>query len=342
MNTKTFTSEVPLDYFLYSCFEFEKLCKLVPAKLSEPTRWQSPELSLCEPESAQLAQIESQISNIASWYRSQFKTLLAPTKLDYASIGEQVTISVYIGLDLSHVVSTITGAALPEVLSQAQDSSTLWTVLRQRLSVELPELAPYLLQYLSWAHAAVVTQEIVPGSRPPVGRNSPFFRPGRNEGFGGPSRGRPPGNRDRAPSAPPPPPPNQVESAERPERTERPSRPPRPDRPNRPEQHENNRYDKRPPRQGFDPKRGPERSRKDRDPEMEKDSLEQVRIAARALDSDPSLAEYRLPPSNSYYRRLQHQEVKKEGYFSISDGRGPDRGVVVVRNQPEHSEAEEF
>ena len=56
---------------------------------------------------------------------------------------------------------------------------------------------------------------------------------------------------------------------------------------------------------------------------------------AQALDADPNLSEFTLPPANSFYRRLQHEEVKKIGYHSRSDGEGQQRSVVMLRYPPE-------
>jgi len=40
-----------------------------------------------------------------------------------------------------------------------------------------------------------------------------------------------------------------------------------------------------------------------------------------------------LKPTNSFYRRIQHQQIVESGYHSFSVGEGPDRAVKVARKE---------
>ena len=83
-----------------------------------------------------------------------------------------------------------------------------------------------------------------------------------------------------------------------------------------------------------DNKRSHKDSKHDKKPDQkaEQESLKQVLVAVQKLNENSELDEYRLPPANSFYRRLQHQQIKEEGLFSKSAGEGKDRAVVVLKN----------
>ena len=55
--------------------------------------------------------------------------------------------------------------------------------------------------------------------------------------------------------------------------------------------------------------------------------------AIEKLKSDASLDEVALKPTNSYYRRIQHQQIVDAGFHSYSVGEGPDRAVKVSRKE---------
>jgi len=64
-------------------------------------------------------------------------------------------------------------------------------------------------------------------------------------------------------------------------------------------------------------------------------AIKNVEDAIRTITKDPALSEILLAPANSFYRRMQHEAVKKAGLFSTSAGEGHDRAVKVLRIAPE-------
>ena len=64
---------------------------------------------------------------------------------------------------------------------------------------------------------------------------------------------------------------------------------------------------------------------------LEKAALTDVDNAIKNLEQDKEIEEVTLKPTNSFYRRLQHQTVMEKGYHSFSVGEGQDRAVRVAR-----------
>ena len=77
-----------------------------------------------------------------------------------------------------------------------------------------------------------------------------------------------------------------------------------------------------------------------RDPNIERKIIKEVLLAVQKLNSDDSVKEVKLAPTNSYHRRLQHTQIKEEGLDSRSVGAGNKRSVVIFKSQPEKSNEE--
>jgi hypothetical protein len=342
--------EVALDYFLFSCFEFENLCKAVPSKLRDENRWLVNYPMEATPEDpttlTDMQPLRERFSEITSWYRNKFPKLGRGFDIDYENLSEIIPAVVMMTIDLDEVAKAMSGAPIPLVDRASEDPGPIWHLIRNVIDRGFPEHADYILNYFEWKKAQVTEEVIVPGSRPPVGRNSPFFRPGRTDGPG--SRGR--GGPRRSGGGPGGP------SSSRPPRSQSSSRPPRRDhddqRGPRHAAHGNhgnhdnhgNHGDRPPGRGRGDRPQGSHRpggARKERDPKLEGDSLREVQVAVEGLNTDTTLTQFRLPPANSYYRRLQHEQIRKEGLYSISDGEGTDRAVIILRDQPEDYEGHE-
>lgn len=64
---------------------------------------------------------------------------------------------------------------------------------------------------------------------------------------------------------------------------------------------------------------------------MTEAALAEVNQAIDSLKSNSSIDEVTLKPANSFYRRIQHQQIVDAGFHSFSVGEGPDRAVKVAR-----------
>jgi hypothetical protein len=80
-----------------------------------------------------------------------------------------------------------------------------------------------------------------------------------------------------------------------------------------------------------------EQSRNSRPPLSEEEKLERAMSdCKRAIDQLKSRPEEPcivLRPKNSYYRRLQHNYIVEQGFYSESKGEGRDRAVVIYRDK---------
>lgn len=79
--------------------------------------------------------------------------------------------------------------------------------------------------------------------------------------------------------------------------------------------------------------RHPQKNRNEGSKSFEKQALRVVDDAINELKGNPDLQEIQLPPTNSFYRRIQHKHIVSLGFFSESSGEGNDRAVVLLRNE---------
>jgi hypothetical protein len=292
-----------LDYFLYSCFEYEQTCKALPGKAMGPQRWPQAVAFLDGERDnfRDLGDLGKQLEACLRWYVEQFPSLLEDRSMTMENIGNLTAPAVFFSLDLKIVAgadSQNTADAL-----QASDNNAVWETIDRHLDELLPNFSSHFKTYLRWVFVKKEEQTWDVGSRPPVGRYAPFQRrSGRPGDSKGPPRrgaggqgGRPQGGRDR---------------------------------------HERG--------QDRDRSRGPRRdagaAKGGSHAEQERAALEAVRFAVDQLRSNPALAEIKLDPSNSFFRRLQHKRAVAEGFHSFSTGEGMQRAVVVTREKQEQED----
>ncbi len=72
-------------------------------------------------------------------------------------------------------------------------------------------------------------------------------------------------------------------------------------------------------------------SNKGHNPAEEADAMQDVKSAIQTLQSSPDMQDYLLKPTNSFFRRMQHQEVAAAGFSSHSEGEGKDRALKILR-----------
>ena len=312
MNIKTnpqedFNSDQPvgIDYFLYSCFEFESTCKALPRTIVGDDRWPVM-LGLLEGERGEFDDltISELAEKMADWYAEKFPYLTAANPVNFRTLAEVVPATVMMAKDLDMIIKEKTGSSIPTF--KTANKSDVWQLIEKTLEKKLTKHAYFFSRYLKWVHAQEEENTIEIGNRPPVGRFAPSRGRSTPQGRGGGRSGNSKsyGNRQHFG--------NSSQGGNQ----------------------KNNRNEKR-GRSEFRHKKDSQddkfhRDRK-RDARLEQESIKQVIRAVQILNQQPDLGEYRLPPANSYYRRLQHKQVKEEGLFSSSAGEGQERAVVITR-----------
>lgn len=340
--------DVPLDLFLYSCLEQERILKAKAGKGALVIHWPvlGEEEGATPTEDLAAMPLAGLLTRMAVWYRDEFPALTARRVLDHEVLSEVVPPVVGFGRDLDRLYRSRTGETLPD-FEGSVGNHKFWDDIAQTVEEYFPNYKAYILRYLQWTHAVEKVETFEPGSRPPVGRFAPPpLRTGSDRGGrGGRSGGRDGGGRG-----------GRDGGGRGPRDGGRDNRGPRPPRGPRPDHQEGFREG---PRDGeregrsFDrgPRdRGPREERRDRPPrgdrgprrggggdeetaKLTESALAEVDQAIASLKSNPSLDEVTLKPANSYYRRIQHQKIVDSGYHSFSVGEGPDRAVKVARKE---------
>jgi hypothetical protein len=313
-----------IDYFLYSCFEFEQTCKAFPNRGLSEQRWPMAIAMITQSDEHQADISEDSVfewlSAALRWYSEEFPELKTEDEIKMENIAAISNAAVFFALDLKIIASK----SLEGQEALANETSRLWDELRRIVANEAPAFASPILAYLRWSFIKIEEKIWEPGERPPVGRYTPGARrsAGRPQGgFGGLRRGGPagrPGDRDRGPRR---------ESGDRDKTTRGGSR----DRDGGPRGGNRDRS-----RTRTDGRHRGAGSHAD----QEAAAVETVKTAIDKLRADTSLAEVRLDPSNSFFRRLQHKKAVADGFFSYSTGEGANRSVVVTRDRPANEDTE--
>jgi len=350
--------DVPLDYFLYSCLEFEKM---LHSQGADAPKYRWPNLSgvnLEGPAPAEFVDepIDALIEDLVAWYIANNPELKAGRALDLEVLQTAVPAIVMMSRDINSIVKLKTGSSLPPYDSAV---GGVWSTIDRTLQRAFPRHHTMFNRYLQWTHTADKPAEVDLSNRPPVGRFAPMpprrgAPPSRGGGGGDrppPPRGDTDGNRRNASG------PGHGEGA-RGERI--------------PDRGGDRGFDRGGPRGGHGgggergfgrggprgghgggqygsgqgggqggPRGGGrfgDRPRGDRpprnqepSPHLEAEALAEVDKAVEQLKTNPSLEEVTLKPTNSFYRRIQHNKIADTGFFSFSVGEGQDRSIRVSR-----------
>ena len=310
--------KIPLkiDYFLYSCFEFEQTCKAFPAKALSDQRWPEVAQLLEADENTDLTskdRLIQQLDSSLGWYAQQFPELASENHIEYENIGAIASATVFFSLDLK-VLAARQADALESLRT---DTNPIWSEIEDIVNAHAGNYSQFMMAFLRWSFVKTEEKYWEAGDRPPVGRYTPGARRSNRPYTGalrGPSRGGPPGrsfDRDRGPRR---------DSGDKGGRSTGRDR--------------GERGDKGRSRPPHDPK-GPGSNA-----DQEQTAIETVKIAIEKLRADTNLSEVRLDPSNSFFRRLQHKKAVADGYHSYSTGEGNGRSVVVTREKPANEDAE--
>ncbi len=184
--------DVPIDHFLYACFEAEKLHEATEPKLSRSPCWPElkPYLGQTEvPEEFEDQQLNHLIEDLLSWYRANFPELANQQAWDFAVISEISHTLAAMGLDLGEVYRLKTGNPLPRF--DEPEARNVWGKIENFVQSLFGSRASHIFRYFEWSYGEEKKPEPELGTRPPVGRFSPFFRrqgpsskPPRSQGSG--------------------------------------------------------------------------------------------------------------------------------------------------------------
>ncbi len=308
-------SDVPLDYFLFSCYEAETTHR--NAKKDNPLTW--PSISDLSPDETDVEQLRDVIQDLLSWYAAQFPQLKSLNVINFGRLAEVVEPVAKLSIDVRAIAEKLTGLEFHIGASNENASDIrhqrIWDALQEFISQIFRQHQGLYLKYLQWCYEASKDEVYELGSRPPVGR----FAPPMRSRFGGDrDRG---GGGDRGP---------RQQSSHH----DRPQRGGRGDGDRGRDRHQGRRD------QGG-PRRGHGGGGRDRDGHRGNNNngtevaLAEVMDAVQRMREDTSLSEIPLKPANSFNRRLQHEQIKSSGFFSSSAGEGPSRAVVISRAERE-------
>ena len=325
--------EVTVDYFLYSCLEQERLERAKKDGKEHAIKWPvlgapGTEEGAVAPAAVSASELGDLLCQLFAWYRDNCSALTSKRTLDHEQLIEVVPPFVALCRDIADLHKQKTGADLPPFPAAEGEPATVWTDINASLAGCFPTHQHLFKRYLQWTYATEKTEEFIPGSRPPVGRFAPpplpRTGPGRDSGGRGgrPERGP---VRGRGP-----------DRGARPERDGHGDKGPRHKAP-RPQASASAEGSDRRPQQGQRKPQG-DQSRRRRGPENEEQTarlkekaLAEVAQAISTMKTDSSVSEVDLNPTNSFYRRIQHQEIVDAGFVSNSVGEGPERAVKITR-----------
>ena len=305
---------VAVDLFLYSCLEHERLLAAKGSQNTNIIRWpllgtiDSPETS----SEITAKDIQNLQNLLITWYRDTFPALSIRAVIDREMLHEVVEPLVALNLDLSSLHAVKIGKSLP-LFKKSSDPGYFWNDLAKVMQEYFPQHADLYLRYLRWSHAEEPAQEFEIGDVPPVGRNAPRMPKRDREDRGSRSAQR----SNERPSA------STRERIIKGKSTDRPTRSYKQDR--------SERGEKRHSRERDRTQRSSRREHTEVDPAVESAALADVKYALDKLTSDTGLNEVTLQPTNSFYRRLQHQTIVDAGFSSYSVGEGSARAVKVSR-----------
>ncbi len=302
--------DVPIDYFLYACYEAEQTSKALEKKnqskaIQWPTLQDFTGEDLAEEINSQ--KLEDLLADLMSWYAANFPDLATGEAWDFQKLPMVAPALVSMTADVVYVYEEKTSSKLETFQPNAPTKD--WALLTSLVERFFSRKQHLISKYLEWMFGENKNHREEIGSRPPVGRFAPPLN--RNK----PSQ---PNSNSRKP--------NGSSSSAKGD--------------NRPRQRNNNR-DKNngftngrrdsQKRGGRNDYKNKNRHNKKVDTELEAAAINDCNEAMAHLNSNPSEEQYVLKPRNSFYRRLQHQHVVSQGFLSESTGEGNERAVAVLR-----------
>ena len=356
-----------MDYFLFSCLEHERLLAASKDHPDHDIYW--PLLAAGADgkysEDFEATKLSALLTRMLGWYRDEFPELGDRRPGDHETMIDLVPKITALNRDVGELYRVKMKEELPE-FDKSVGNNKFWDDIIDGVNNFFSGYAHFIVRYIQWSHAAEPMDDFVPGSRPPVGRYAPPAmrapRPGGGPGggrFGGGGGGGPRGGNDRGgggggrfsgggPGGPRGG--NERGGNDRGGGGGRFSGggPGGPRGGNDRGGNDRGGNDRGGGRfgggndrgnggggrgrdRGGD--RGPGRPQHD-DAETSRltdVAMQEVDRAISVLVADSAVDEVTLKPTNSFYRRIQHQKAIDSGYTSFSVGEGPDRAVKVAR-----------
>jgi hypothetical protein len=320
--------EVPLDYFLYSCFEAENTIHNLQKKAGgkDKVDFRHPDLNALTPDlkaalGANSEAWEKAIATLFQWHGEREPALLENLPLDYERVSSVTAAFAVFYADFRDLYGKVSGESLP-VFDEAGGLAPVWQSMMRVMDAKVPSNAYLLSRFFAWTHSAWEAPVYEIGSRPPVGRFAPPPRIRTAAGGDGASRNA--RGFDKG------------SSQDRPRRQEGrvhgyETGPSENRRPNILGARQETRDE---PRHGakHDERKG-HRKAAGREDRMDPEALSAVESAIEKLERDPSTRFVDLPPTNSFQRRKQHHTISERGFQSQSVGEGENRAVRVLRGQ---------
>jgi len=308
--------DVPIDYFLYACYEAEQTSKALEKK-NESKSIQWPTIQDLSPEDL-VDEVNSQklddlLADLMSWYAANFPDLATAEAWDFQKLPVVAPALVSMVSDVVFIHEQKTKAKLATFQENAPSSD--WVLLSGLIDRFFARKQHLISKYLEWMFGENKDHRAEIGSRPPVGRFAPPF------------------NRNRTSSSPSSGPNNRKSGGANSSARGNDSRPARPRNNNRDKNSFNGSGPRKdgPKRGGRNDFKGKNRPNKKADAELEAKALSECNDAMAHLNSNKGEEQYVLKPQNSFYRRLQHQHVVSQGFLSESTGEGNERAVAVLR-----------
>lgn len=295
--------ELSIDYFLYLCLEYENLKKELPQTSENLPKWPI----LAEKDQENIIETESYeelTKKLTNWYASSYPVLTKSNSVQLENASDIIQPVLMICEDISKLIDKKYQVKIPAFIKEEANKET-WDNSINEIVSSFPTYHRFISLYLNWAYLnknekrSSYLHDL--GDRPPVGKYAPggggdFDRDNRHGGGRRPQRSS--HNQD-----------NRSRSFNQGRR--------------------NSSFQKK--------DNGPQdkQSKNNKDDKQEHTTRKGVSQAIQKLIKDPNMQEIKLTPTNSYYRRIQHQQIKKEGYTSSSIGEGSERAVVIYKDKKE-------
>lgn len=330
MNHKT----ANLDFFLYSCMESERTLASYSDERQKELRYSGVagfQRGENVPDAIAEQELDALIDGAFDFHKAECPEIGDddPVYLkDLHILSPQV---VYLLKDVQAAIEAKTGGRVPSYKSDG-DQEEVWQQIDRRIEDTFGTYKKeFVKDYFHWSFSDWEEEKVELGDRPPVGRYMPYaFRRnmrdsrGGDRGGRGGDRGRPGrggdrggrgGDRDRGRGGR-----SMSNGRDRDDRGGR----------------GRDRGDRNGGRgRGGDRDRGGRNGGRDRDGGHSKAEIDQctqqVQEAVDQLKANGNLDQVQLPPTNSYFRRLQHKQIKEHGFESASTGEGNGRAVVLKR-----------
>lgn len=302
-----------VDFFLYSCLESESTLAARSKEYQLEKRF--PLVSGFQrgealPENIKDLKLDDILSQTFLWHKNTSPDI---TDADPVYLRDLHIFSpniVCLIKDIQSAIEASTSQRIPLIPNKYKEEELdeVWKLLFGLIEEHCGAIKKdYIKAYLVWSYSKWSDERVEVGDRPPVGKfmpYTPFNKRHGNKGPGGPRSG--PGDRNHRGGG-------------------------APDKRKSKDFGGNSSY---PPKNRDN--RGPSRSNNDRPNKSsnnnaeEAESLKAVQESIQKLKKD-NLSELVLPPANSYFRRLQHKQIKQEGFNSESVGEGSERAVVIKK-----------